>query len=66
MTPDRASIILARHKACQIIRDRHRSAGRKLPQMRELRDDADQYLAAHREELIAWSKSVLSAPKSGR
>jgi hypothetical protein len=72
LSPDRAVLILARHKARQVIRQRYREAGRKLQSVRmaELRDDADVWLAAH-PELIAQarelvSKSTLSAPRQGR
>jgi hypothetical protein len=67
MSPDRAAIILARHKARQIIRQRYRDAGHKLQSapMRELHADADAWLKAH-PELIEQARANLKTFKQTR
>lgn len=66
MTP-RACIILARYKARQIIRDRYRSAGRKLQSVpvAELHADADAWLKAH-PELIEQARANLKTFEQSR
>lgn len=63
---DRATLILARYKAGQLVRLQYRAAGKKLtgvPSSKLREDDADAYLAAHRAEVMEWATKAVAEVK---
>jgi hypothetical protein len=66
LAQDRATTTLARYKSRQMVKQIYRSAGRKPTSIRyrELCEDADRYLAEHREEIMAWAQAACADIKS--
>lgn len=59
-------MVLARYRALVIVRARYRKAGRKSVSisMCVQRSDADQYLVAHRDEVMAWAAQAVTKIKT--